>query len=84
MAKVDIKQSVVSTDQVKTDIQVEYARTVETDGVRFTCIVRLSNGFEGVGSIEKKYSSTLTDDQAKALAYERALNFVHMHGYELA
>ncbi|MNN23938.1 hypothetical protein D3C81_1373510 [compost metagenome] len=80
---VDKKQTIASENQVKTDISVEYFRTKEKNGDLFTCVIRLSNGFQAVGSVERTYRATLSDADAESLARQRAVNFVHMHGYTL-
>jgi sulfatase maturation enzyme AslB (radical SAM superfamily) len=83
MPKVDIKQTITAHSEDKTDIKVEYYRSVEDDGDVYNCHITLSNGFRVVGSVEKTYRKDMTDAEGFALAHQRALNAVEMHGYTL-
>lgn len=59
--------------------EVHYA----DQGNHLTCIIRLENGFEGSGRVHKSYHSKITESELKAKAYEYAIDFIEMHGYEI-
>lgn len=83
MPNVDQKQTIVSDDHIKTDITFDQFREKTDVGDRFTCVIRLSNGFEAVGTVEKTYATQFSDEQAQSLAHQRALDYVEKHGYTL-
>lgn len=76
---VDVKQNVVSDSHVETQFKVDYYR----ENNLYTCIIRLTNGFEAIGQIDQNYQPGLTDAQYFNLAHHKALKYAEMHGYTL-
>lgn len=84
MPNVDIKQTIVTDSEIKTDMQVEYFRSIVKETDVYNCTIILSNGFHALGSVEKTYRNPpLSDAEGFATARLRAINVVAMHGYTL-
>lgn len=83
MPNVDITRKVSEHAEVKASQLVEYARSTVTNGYTWTCVIRLDNGFEAVGSVENTYFVGASDEFLKGIAHQRALDYVARHGYSL-